>query len=135
VVGFIDGEGCFNINILKSKSYKSGYQVISRLILVQHIRDLELINVICSYLGCGTIRDSNTYVSLTVSKLYDINNKILPLLTKYPLQGSKRSDFILFCSIIDLINDKVHLTTEGVVKIQDIKSKMNRGNLYNGDAD
>ena len=63
--------------------------------------------------------------------MYDINNKIIPLLIKYPLQGSKRSDFILFCSVIDLINDKAHLTTEGIAKIQEIKSKMNRGNLYN----
>jgi hypothetical protein len=131
MVGFIDGEGCFNINIRKSKSCKSGgYQVVPRFVLVQHVRDLELINIIRDYLGCGTISNSNTYVSLTVSKLSDINNKIIPLLIKYPLQGAKKSDFILFCRVLDLIKDKAHLTTEGLAKIQEIKGKMNRGNLY-----
>lgn len=130
--GFIDGEGCFNINVIKSKSYKSGYQVKPRFILTQHLRDLELMNIIAEYLGCGTLnKTTDTCLYLTVSKLKDINEIIIPLLTKYPLQGSKKSDFNFFCSVIDLMKDKAHLTAEGVASIQAIKAKMNTGNLYN----
>lgn len=131
MAGFIDGEGCFNINMIKTKTCKSGYQVRARFILAQHLRDLELMHSIEKYLGCGTLSNTaNTYLYLTVSKFKDINDKIIPLLNKYPLQGSKKSDFNLFCCVIALMKDKAHTTTEGIAKIQAIKAKMNRGNSY-----
>lgn len=134
MAGFIDGEGCFNINIIKAKDCKSGYQVKARFILAQHSRDLELMLSIKEYLGCGTLSNTaktvSSYLYLTVSKFKDINEKIIPLLNKYPLPGSKKSDFNLFCYVIALMKDKAHTTSEGIAKIQAIKAKMNRGNLY-----
>lgn len=36
LVGFVDGEGCFLVNIKQSKTISIGYQVILRFKLTQH---------------------------------------------------------------------------------------------------
>lgn len=51
LVGFTDGEGCFNINIISSKTHKIGTQVKVRFILPQHSRDLDLMRKLVQFLG------------------------------------------------------------------------------------
>jgi hypothetical protein len=45
----------------------------------------------------------------------------------YPLLTQKRADFQLFKLIVDLINNKEHLTLEGLEKIISIKASINIG--------
>lgn len=54
-------------------------------------------------------------------------NVIIPHFDKYPLLTKKRADFILFKSIVKLILNKEHLTTEGLNKIISIRASMNYG--------
>jgi hypothetical protein len=49
VAGFTEGEGCFNVNILSSKTHKIGAQVQLRFELTQHSRDTELMNRLVKY--------------------------------------------------------------------------------------
>jgi hypothetical protein len=65
--------------------------------------------------------------TFTVSSLSDLVNKIIPFFEKYPLQGSKRLDFIDFCKIANLMKEKRHLTMEGLEDIRKIKFGMNTG--------
>ena len=126
LAGFIEGEGCFNINLIKSSKYNTGYQVKARFILTQHSRDVELMQSILKYLGCGTLSNiSNNYLYLTISKLNNLKDIIVPLLQKYPLQGGKKLDYLLFCEVISLMKNKEHLTDSGIKKIIEIKDKMN----------
>lgn len=46
---------------------------------------------------------------------------------KYPLLTQKRVDFLLFKSVVELINRKEHLTTEGLHKIVSIRASINNG--------
>lgn len=94
----------------------------------QHSRDKLLLSSLVQYFNCGVISlDSRNPVnSFTVSRFSDITDKILPFLAKYPLQGSKSSDYIDFCLIAGLIKDKAHLTQEGVKHISQIKAGMNK---------
>jgi hypothetical protein len=102
--------------------------VKARFILTQHSRDIELMQILLEYLGCGNLSDvSKNYIYLTVSKFSELNDKIIPFLTRYPLQGAKKLDFFLFCDVIELIKNKEHLTVSGVKKIIAIKEKMNKG--------
>lgn len=126
LAGFIDGEGCFNINLINSSKYNTGYQVKARFILTQHSRDVELMQSILKYLDCGTLSNtSNNYLYLTISKFNDLKDIIIPLLQEYPLQGGKKSDYLLFCEVISLMKNKEHLTESGIKKIIKIKDKMN----------
>jgi hypothetical protein len=66
-------------------------------------------------------------VQYRVGSLKDLNEKIIPHFDKYPLLTQKKADFILFKKIISLINNKEHLTLEGLQKILCIKSSLNLG--------
>lgn len=128
LAGFTAGEGCFYVQILKSKTHKTGYQVILRFIIAQHIRDLQLLSSFIQYLGCGLISiKSKEYVEFRVFKLEDINNKIIPFFDKYLLHGAKSADYLDFCKVALLMKDKAHLTPEGLSQIIKIKSGMNTG--------
>jgi hypothetical protein len=55
LAGFATAEGCFFVTIYKSKSSKLGEAVQLKFILVQHIRDEQLMIRIKEYFGCGNI--------------------------------------------------------------------------------
>jgi len=48
VPGFVEGEACFIVDILKSKSNKNGYSVSLRVMISQHAKD-ELL--LCSLIN------------------------------------------------------------------------------------
>ena len=80
-------------------------------------------------LGCGQVkqRQEESCVDFIVTKLSDINEKIIPFFKKYPLIGSKNRDFIDFCKAAELIKNKAHFTSEGLDEIIKIKAQMNTG--------
>jgi hypothetical protein len=82
-----------------------------------------------AFFGVGTIiKDRKTnMVYFVVSPLADLTNVIIPHFLEYPLLTQKRADFLLFKSIIDMINSKEHLDSEGLKKIVGIKYSINRG--------
>jgi hypothetical protein len=55
LAGFTSGEGCFFINIIKSKS-KLGAQVQLVFTITQHDRDRALMNSLISFFDCGYIK-------------------------------------------------------------------------------
>jgi LAGLIDADG endonuclease len=55
--------------------------------------------------------------------------KIIPLFKEYNLQGSKKLDFMDFCKVAELLNNKAHLTEQptGLILILNLKNGMNKG--------
>ena len=80
------------IKILQSQN-RVGYQVILVFIITQHSRDEELLIAIMDYLGCGYIQKKGEAFDLRVTKISDIEKKIIPHLKKYPIRGVKAQDF------------------------------------------
>ena len=70
---------------------------------------------------------TNKAVCLTILNYSDLLNKIIPFFKKYPILGVKNLDFQDWCTISKLIEDKQHLTNEGMETIKKIKSGMNTG--------
>ena len=56
-----------------------------------------------------------------------ITEKIIPFFNKYPLQGIKLLDFLDFNQVAKLIENKIHLTSEGFEQIKQIKLGTNKG--------
>ena len=54
-------------------------------------------------------------------------NVIIPHFEKYPLLTQKSADYLLFKKAIGLINEKKHLTIEGLENIISIKASLNLG--------
>jgi hypothetical protein len=128
LAGFAAGEACFNVSIYKSET-KTGFAVKLNFIISQHSRDHQLMNSIQTHFGCGNIKvdSKNSAVYLSVSKLSDIINFIIPFFNKYPIQGAKMLDYLDFCKVAELMQIQAHLTVSGLEEIRQIKSRMNTG--------
>jgi len=69
VTGFVDGEGCFSVYIIKDMSNKIGYSTRLQIIVSQHSRDTQLMNNVRNVLNCGYINkcSSRNAVELRIS--------------------------------------------------------------------
>lgn len=129
LTGFTSGDGCFLVRIIKSSSQRTGFQVSLMFTISQHSRDEQLMKSLISYFGCGHYvpRNNKDIGEFIVTKFEDINNKVIPLFDKYPILGCKYKDYVDFKRVSKLIQNKNHLTSEGLEKIRLIKIGMNRG--------
>ena len=83
------------------------------------------------YFNCGRVYKKKDAFYFKVTKLSDLNEKIIPFFVKYPIQGVKSKDFKDFCKVTELILNKAHLTSEGLQLIRQIKTGMNTGREWN----
>lgn len=66
ISGFTAGDGCFSVSIIKSKAKETSW---IRFILTQHIRDLDLMEILVSYFGRGKINQDSKACYLVVQRL------------------------------------------------------------------
>lgn len=126
VSGFICAEGCFNIVLSKNDKLKAGYRASIRFILTQNNRDTELMYKIRDLFKSGSIKcsDRDNTVELRITEFQDLKN-IVPFLDKYPLIGAKALEYVDFKTVLELMDNKIHLTKEGYDQIKVIKDGMN----------
>jgi len=79
--------------------------------------------------GIGSIvkehgKDTSQFV---VTSIKQITTVILPHFDNYPLITKKSADYLLFKKAVNLMNNKEHLTMEGLRKIIAIKASINLG--------
>ncbi len=134
IVGLTDGEGCFYVLVRKSSKFRTGYAVHLHFHIKMQEMDRELLEKVKNTLECGSVYFQNETrknhvlcYRYTVASHQDIIEKIIPFFQKYPLQSaSKKKNFEIFCKIAELVKTKKHLTTEGIIEIQQLKSGMNK---------
>lgn len=131
LAGFVDGEGCFFVSLLKSTHCKLGVSISLEFSISQHSRDMVVMNSLVAFFGCGRVKlDSRcSNVSYFVGKFSDIISKIVPFFIQYPLQSVKGLDFVDFCKVVEIMEAKGHLTLEGIEQVRAIKEGMNRGRV------
>jgi hypothetical protein len=81
------------------------------------------------YLGCGNVNLNRNTFDFKVTKFSSLNDIIIPFFEKYPLHGVKAKDFEDFSKTAKLVQNKTHLTAEGLNKIRNIKAGMNTGRV------
>lgn len=127
LVGFIEAEGCFYVKISKNSNYNTGFNVTLMLQITLHGRDEQVMRSLVEYLDCGNLKRYGDIVYFKLAKFSDLNEKLIPLIKRIPLQGAKSKDFTDFSKVADLMKNKAHLTQEGLEEIRTIKSRMNTG--------
>jgi hypothetical protein len=128
VSGFVDGEGCFSISILKNSELKTGWSVKATFSIHIHSNDLALLEKIKEYFGVGGITKSGkNLVQFRVSSLKDFTNVIIPHFDEFPLITQKRADYMLFKHIVEMLNRKEHLTPGGLQEIVNLRALLNIG--------
>ena len=127
VSGFICAEGCFNIVLSKNDKLKAGYRASIWFILTQNNRDSELMYKIRDLFKSGSIKcsDRDNTVELRITDFQYLKNILVPFLDKYPLIGAKALEYVDFKTVLELMDNKIHLTKEGYDQIKMIKDGMN----------
>nr|QYC94335.1 LAGLIDADG homing endonuclease [Oedogonium sp. 210] len=131
--GFIDAEGCFNINITKRNESLNGYRIRLRFVLDQKDAQKELLYAkkLFKY-GLVSLRSkTNNVYRYTIDSNIGCKN-IVSYLSKYPLKTKKQSSFLKWYTVYQMILLKQHLTQEeeGLYKIIDIKKEINTNNSF-----
>ena len=142
VAGFVSADGTFIISIY-NRDIKTRSAVRLMFKITQHSRDEALLKSLVNYLGCGryyAASSSYNHGEFVVSNLSDVTGKIIPFFDKYPIPppptphmcgvgvgegGAKALDFSDFKRVAELMENKAHLTEQGLSQIRSIKSKMN----------
>ena len=126
IVGFVDGEGCFHVAINKLEKMSTGWTVLPEFRVVQHQRDEPTLNKIKEYFGFGQVMvNHDERKEFRVRGLKNLNI-IVEFFKINPLKTSKQKNFEIFSHIISLMNQKQHLTKEGLDRIAKLASQMNR---------
>ena len=123
VGGFVDGEGCFYVGI----NWPHGYcQVLPEFRIVQHKRDRKLLQQIRYFFGFGSVKyNHGDIMELRIRGLENLN-KLISFFKQNPLKSQKQSAFEKFAEIVEIMNERKHLTRAGVEKIRKLAEQMNR---------
>jgi hypothetical protein len=133
VAGFIDGEGCFCVNINRCLTLRLGWQVRPEFVVTQGERSLASLELLQEFFDCGAIyrntrRDDHRedVFRWCVRRRRDLEERIVPFLEQVPLRTAKAEDLARFCQVLELMRSDAHLTENGVAEIARIVELMNR---------
>ena len=132
IVGFVDGEGCFSSPIYRNPVMKIGWQCQPRFAVVQGERSVHVLQLMKDFFGCGKIyrnrRHDNHREDLFVYNVWnrrDLSGVIVPFFEANPLRTAKMDEFLKFREIIRMMEQRLHLTVDGLRQIAEIQQTMN----------
>lgn len=131
--GFADGEGSFNISMVRrSSDYKNGWKVVASFNISQ--LDPKIPKIFQQVLECGTIRFRRDGVCyFEVRTITDINGKVCDFFATFPLRSKRQAYRLqLLLQAAELIACGQHLTSEGLREVLKIRDSMvsNRKRKY-----
>ena len=130
IVGFVDGEGSFNISFKIRKDYRNGIQVYPSFNISQ--KERTILVWIQNRLNCGSIRNRGDGVYYyEVHSINDLKDKIIPFFKKYKLKTKKREAFNVFSEILEILSSR-ELKWEDIINIFNLREEIvvNRKRKY-----
>ena len=127
LAGFVDGEGSFHLTFRKRADYTLPWKVSLSLNVSQ--KDKVVLALFKRHINCGQLREKGGGVWVfEVSNLNAIRGNVIPFFRKFSfLSAKKKRDFSIFRQMADLMAEDAHLTKEGIVKLLELRRKMNDG--------
>lgn len=99
IAGFVDGDGCFNIE--KRVTKKGVTTVRHRFIVSQDKRSKDVLYALKKVFQCGSVHKSGSNMfAFQIGDRESIKNKVIPFFKKNPLQTEKRKRFELFAESV-----------------------------------
>jgi hypothetical protein len=131
--GFADGEGSFNISVVRRKSdYQSGWKIVPSFNISQ--REATIPKLFQETIHCGTIRYRQDGVCyFEVRKMTDINETVRNFFVQFPLRSSRQARRLqLLLQATGMLVKGEHLTATGLEAILEIREQMvsNRKRTY-----
>lgn len=115
--------------VRKNPKNRTGWLVVVIFSIALHQKDMRLLEDIQAYFGgAGSIRkNGKDTFKFRIESLELIKNLIIPHFEKYPLVTQKLGDYLLFKTVVEMMESKEHLTEAGINKIVAMKASMNNG--------
>ncbi len=133
ICGFVDGEGCFSVSLIRNQTTRSNWQVFPEFVVTQGEKSRAALELIQEYFQCGKIylnrRHDNHRENLLrycVRSRKDLLERIIPFFNQYPLRTEKKKDLEKFIDILSHMEKGDHKTEQGLKKIAQIIQNMNR---------
>lgn len=135
IVGLIDGEGSFTVYVRDPSQTKTPKRrvVVEPKFYVKLIeKDKDILYALQKFFGCGSVyfqkdtrpNHQNCY-RFEVYRWDDLSTVVIPFFKKHKLRFvSKRNDFSVFCTMMDLLNKGIHKTDAGVQQLLKLKQHM-----------
>ena len=124
VTGLCDAEGSFSMSIVKSKTTKVGWTIQPSFSMTLHIRDLELLNSVKNFFSVGAISIYKNTAQYRVRYKEELK-VVIKHFNEYPLYTSKSINFLYFCEILNLMDQKQHTNVTGFLMLASLINKLN----------
>jgi hypothetical protein len=127
ISGYVDGEGCFTVSIAPRATLLAGWEVRPSLSVSQNGDRAEVLHLVHSHFGCGSIRPDRSDKTLKweTRRLEDLLERIVPHFEAFPLLSGKRFDFERFARVCRLMAGGSHRSRQGLIAIVELASEMN----------
>ena len=130
IVGFVDGEGCFNVSIRRNPvnaRRTGGWQLTAVFQVYQHEREHRLLERFRAHFGCGSLYHkgpNSSVMTYSVTKLEDLERRVIPFFEQHRLLV-KDDDFQTFAEIVRSMRRKEHLHPDGFDNLVRLAYSMN----------
>ena len=132
-VGFVDGEGCFSIAVVRTAVCRLGWQVQHEFSVTQAAGSRSALELLPEVFGCGCLIENTRHdnhreplLRFSVKRRSDLLGRIVPFFEERPLRTAKQLDFERFASVLRLMETGAHSTEEGLAAIARKTELMNR---------
>ena len=132
-VGFVDGEGCFSISVVRNTGCRSGWQVQHEFSVTQAAPSRSALELLIEVFGCGRIIENHRtdnhrhdMLRFSVKRRSELMGKVVPFFEERPLVTAKHADFELFATVLQMMQAGEHLSELGLRRIASITEAMNR---------
>ena len=139
VTGFVDGEGCFSIGVVRQPhrecrvGYRTGYQLTHEFAVTQGAKSVQCLEALRTYFGVGAVYANSRYDNhhealyrFVVRKRSDLRDVVIPFFKEHPLRTAKAADFAKFAYCVERMESGQHLTRTGLADLVEIVATMNR---------
>ena len=136
VTGLTEGEGCFCISLAIRAKLRTGLEVRPSFSLSLNEKDLELLEDLQAFFGCGWIRRSkgDRTFKYEVRSIGDLTGVVLPHFERFPLRGYKAQSCAGFAQVCRMVEQGDHLQRGGLRKTVGIAYRMNLGKRRHSQA-
>ncbi len=133
IVGFVDGEGCFSICVVRNAVCRLGWQVQHEFSVTQASSSRPALELLRQEFGCGAVIENRRHddhreplLRFSVKRRADLVSRVVPFFEEHPLRTAKRADFERFASVLREMQRGRHLDEVGLRWIARETEQMNR---------
>ena len=127
MAGFVDGEGSFNVSLIKRDDYRLKWRVVPIFNVSQ--RDKSVLFLMKKYLGCGRIQQRKDGLSMyIVENPTAIKERVIPFFKRFSFLSPKsKTNFSIFCQIVKLLGENAKMDKALLIKVCRLREELNKG--------